>query len=226
LQACVYVSLVRHAGRPDLASYAVLAPAVIAVLGLAIGQAGEIISTDRWFGTLDGLLATPARLPVVLSGRVAAVTAVSLAAIVESWLAAGLVFGAWVTIAHPLVFSAAVLATSVAMAAAAIAMSSIFVLSRSVRTFQNSLSYPLLLLGGAFVPADLLPTWLQPLSRLVFLSWATDLLRDSLAPAPVTGALFRLFMVVLLGAAMYALGLWMFHVIVRRIQATGTVSLA
>ncbi|NIR38842.1 MAG: hypothetical protein GWN07_23450, partial [Actinobacteria bacterium] len=52
-------------------------------------------------------------------------------------------------------------------------------LSRAAITFQSSASYPILLLGGVFVPLSLLPGWVEPLGRLVFLSWSSDALRQA-----------------------------------------------
>lgn len=226
LQTIVYMSLVRYADRPDLAGYAVLAPAVIAVLMMAILESGEMIDRDRWLGTFEALLAVPVALPVVVLARTAVVTAVSLLSMLSSWLTAGIVFDTWVGVAHPAVLAATLAVTAVALAGAATTMSATFVLARSARTFQNSISYPLLLLGGTFVPVDLLPGWLHPVCRAVFLSWSTDLLRDSLATPPVSNVIGRLSMVALLGTGMFAVGLWLYRVILRRVRGTGEVGFA
>lgn len=225
-QTVVFMSLVRYADRPELTGYAILAPAVIAVMMMAILESGELISRDRGLGTFEALLALPVSIPTVILIRTGVVTLISLLAIGESWLTASLLFGATVEIAHLGVFLVTLLATAVGVAGAATTMSATFILSRSARTFQNSISYPILLLGGAFVPVDLLPGWLQPISRVVFLSWSTDLLRDSLNPAPMTAVAGRLAMVVLLGAAMFGVGLWIYRIILRRVRTTGEVSFA
>lgn len=226
LQTVIFQSLVRFDGRPDLAAYAVLAPAVLAVLGMALFGGGELIAYDRAQGIFEGLLAAPVSLAAVLLGRITTITVLSLLTLVESWLVTGLLFGTWVGVAHPGLFLAVIAAMAFATAGATTALASLFVLSRSVRSFQNSMSYPLLLLGGAFVPADLLPQWLQPLTRVVYLSWATDLLRDAMGSAPVADVPFRVAMVVLLGAALYAVGLWLFHAVLRRTRTDGSVGLA
>jgi ABC-2 type transport system permease protein len=218
-----FLAITRHAGRPDLTGYAVLAPAVLAVLGMALLTSGEIVSWDRALGTLELALAVPVRFPVVVLGRVLLVTAVSLIAVVESWLVAWIVFGVRVPVAHPGLFAVTLLAAALGTAGAATAMSAVFVVARTARTFQNSLSYPLYLLGGALVPVSLLPGWLQPVSRLVFLSWATDLLRDSLGSAPVRDTAMRLAILGALAAAGYAAGFWLLTRLVDRVRATGAV---
>lgn len=223
LYTVMFLAITRHAGRADLASYAVLAPAVIAVWSMGLFVSGELIDSERWYGTLEALVATPAPLPVVILGRVATVTAVSLLSVVESWLVARLGFGVAVGVPHPAVFVASLACTGLAMAGTATAMSATFVLARSARTFQNSLSYPFYVLGGALVPVHLLPGWLRPLCRVVFLSWSTDLMRDSLTAPPVGQVAARLAAVLGLGLAGYLAGFAMLDRILRRVRAAGTL---
>lgn len=221
-----FLAITRYAGRTDLTGYAVLAPAVLAVLGMAILTSGEVVSRDRFTGTLEMALASPTPLPVIVLGRIATVTAVSQVAVAESWLVAWLGFGVTVPIAHPGLFAVTLCAAAIAMAGTATLMSAVFVATRSARTFQNSLSYPLFLLGGALVPVSLLPGWLQPLSRVVFVSWATDLLRDSLAAPPVPYLAARLGIVLGLGALGYAAGAHLLLRMVDRARATGRLEQA
>lgn len=224
--AVILLSVTEHSGRGDLASHALLAPAVMTALGMAIGEGGETMFRDRAAGVLEALITTPAPLPVVLLGRMAAITIVGLLGIVECWLVGALGFGVFVTVGHPAVFAAALLATAIGIAATGVLMASIFVAGRNVRSFQNSLSFPLYLLGGVMVPAAMLPFGFDVLARGFFLSWSTDLLRDSLAPAPLTDVAWRLGAILALSAATFALGMWIMHRLVRRIRHDGTVGFA
>ncbi|MCC3765345.1 ABC transporter permease [Glycomyces sp. TRM65418] len=224
--AVILLSVTQHSGRPDLAPYALLAPAIMTAMGMAVMEAGETIFRDRAAGVLEALLTTPASLAVVLLGRISAITAVSLVGIAESWLVGALGFGVVVTVAHPLVFAATLLATAFGIAATGVLMASVFVMGRDVRSFQNSVTFPLYLLGGAMVPVTLLPAGLEALSRALFLSWATDLLRDSLAPAPVDAFGWRLAAVLGLGAATAAAGFGVMRALVRRVRHNGTVGFA
>ena len=76
------------------------------------------------------------------------------------------------------------LVTVFAMAGTAVAFASVFVLTRNPFTFTNSASFPFYVLGGVFVPIAILPGWIQPLSKGIFMSWSADLLRASLKSAP------------------------------------------
>lgn len=226
LMTLVFLAITRQAGRTDLAPYAVLAPALIVLWGTALQISGEIVERERGNGSLEALVATPASFGAVITGRIAAVTLLSLFGFVESWLAAWLAFRVVVQVWHPAAFAATVLVTGLAMAGTASIMSALFVLARSARAFQNSLNYPFYVLGGVMVPVALLPGWLEPISRVVFLSWSADLLRDALAPAGIEHLLPRLGMVLGLGAAGYLLGLVLLRRAVDRLRKTGTMGYA
>ncbi|GIJ43602.1 hypothetical protein Val02_04880 [Virgisporangium aliadipatigenens] len=223
LMTLVFLAITRHAGRADLAGHAVLAPALIALWQMALLVAGELVAAERENGSLEALVATPSSFAAVIIGRVAAVTLVSLLGFVEAWLAAWAVFGVVVTVAHPVVFAATVLVSALAMAGTAGLMSAVFVLTRSARTFQNSLSYPFYVLGGVIVPVSLLPDWLAAPSRAVFLSWSSDLLRDAVDASTVEGVLPRLGAIAGLGFLGLCAGLLALRRAVDRLRRTGTL---
>lgn len=223
LQTITYLAIVQHAGRSDLTSYAVLAPAVIAVWQTALFVSGEIVAMERAGGTLEALVSTPAPLYLVLAGRIATVTGVSLLSVAESWGVAQVLFGVRVPVPHMLLFVAALLITAYAMTGTATLMSSVFVFSRSARALQNSLSYPFILLGGVLMPTSYLPGWLQPVSKLFFLSWSTDLLRDTLAAAPVTGPGLRIGAVLGLGTAAFLAAAVVLGWILARLRRAGSL---
>lgn len=224
--AATLLAVVSYSGREDLASYAVVAPAVMAILSMALLEAGEVISQDRQSGVLEALLATPVPLGRVLLTRIAVITLFSLLAVVECWLVAAIFFGQIVTISHPIIFGLTVVALSLGIAASGVVMAAVFVIGRSVRAFQNSISFPLFLLGGVMVPASFLPGFLQPISQVFFLSWATDLLRDSMQSAPVHNVWGRLGIILVLSGLTYALGSWLLQRLIRRIRHTGQVNFA
>lgn len=221
----VFLAIVADAGRPDLFGAALVAPVLVAAWGMAIWTSGSIVRGDRWLATLEPTLATPASYTAVLFARILVVTAVSLVSVVEVWLTARLGFGMTIAVPHPWVLAATLTATAAAMAGTATVMSSLFVLSRVANTIQSSVSYPFYVLGGVFVPVALLPGWVRPISRLVFLSWSSDLLRDSLSPAIPSDVPARLAVVFLLGAAGYVGGWFALREVIDRVRSTGELGL-
>lgn len=224
LFAVVFLAIVQNAGRDDLLGHAVLAPALLSMWAMSLYVSGEVVARDRDFGLLEPTLATPSSYGLVTAGRIALVTALALIGFVESWLVALLLFGIAIPIPHPIAFAAAIGASGFAMAGTALFMSALFVRSTSVRRFQNTLSYPFYVLGGIMVPVALLPEWIQPLSRVIFLSWSSDLLRDSLSPQPIRDVAWRLLMIVLLGAVSLVVGRGMVRRMENRVRHTGEVS--
>lgn len=226
LQTAVFTLIFMHAQRGDLTAYAVLAPSLIALFLMALQTSGELISRERENGSLEGLLAAPGRFEAMLLGRISAVTALSLLAFVESWVVAWFITGQPVAIERPGLFAVTLAITALSMNGWALVMAAVFVLARSARTFQNSLSYPFLVLGGVLVPVSLLPEPVQVLSRSVFLSWSADLLRQSLGAAPA-GSLGGQFVALgLLGLTGYAVGHLLVHRALRRVRTTGSLTYA
>lgn len=224
LLAVVFLGIVRSAGRDDLLGHAVLAPALLGMWAMSLFISGEVVSRDRDFGLLEPTLAAPSSYALLLTGRVAFVTMLSLLGFAESWLVAWMVFGVAIPIPHPAAFALTLAVSAYAMAGTALVMSALFVASTSVRRFQNSLSYPFYVLGGIMVPVALLPGWVQPLSRVVFLSWSSDLLRESLARSPVADLPLRLAAVLALGTLGFVAGRWLLGRLVDRVRRSGEVA--
>lgn len=223
LFATVFLAIMSNAGRDDLLAFAVLAPAFLTMWAMSLLISGEVVARDREFGVLEATFAAPTHYASVTIGRIGLVTVLSMLGFVESWLVA-FVFFEPIPIAHPLAFAAGVAASAFAMTGTALGMSALFVRSTSVRRFQNAMSYPFYVLGGVLVPVEFLPDWIQPLSRVIFLSWSSDLLRDSLAPAPVERLGIRLLMIVLLGGAAMAAGWWAVDRMEDHVRETGEVA--
>jgi len=226
LLTVTFLAILRGAGRHDVQAYGVLAPGVMALWSIGVLVCGQIIDTERAGGTLELLLASPAATALVVFGRIATVTVCSLLAIAEAWLVALVGFGVLVPVPHPWLFAATLLCGAAATAGWATAMAGTFVLARSTRLFQNAISYPVFVLGGALVPVALLPVGLRWLSRLVYLSWVSQLLRDAVRPAAVAHPLPRLAMVIGLGAVGLGVGLVLVRRVSARVRATGEAGLA
>ena len=104
-------------------------------------------------------------------------------------------------------------------------MATVFVLARTAMLFTNALGYPFYILGGVLVPVAFLPGWLRPVSRLVFLSWSSDLLRDALSAAPIRDLMLRLGVIAGLGLLEFGAALVLMRGMVRRASRQGTLGL-
>lgn len=220
----IFLSIVRHAGRDELVAHAVMAPVLMSLWGISLFVAGEIIVTDRSAGTFEAIIATPAPLPLTVVGRVFAVTSLGLLAFGEAWIVARVVFALPVEVAHPAVLLAALVLSAAAMSGTALVMAALFAFGRRARPFQRVLSYPFYVLGGVLVPVALLPDWVQPISRIIFLFWSSELLRDSLRPDHIESLLPRLEAVFGLGALAFVFGWVLTVAILNVVRSRGTAS--
>ncbi len=221
LLSVIFLMIVKHAGRADLTAYAVVAPVFMALWWVAVAAAGLVIAGDRWHGALELLVAAPVPFPLLVFGRILAVTSVGLFGFVEVWIVSKLLYRAEFTVHHPWQFTATLVASAATMAATALALSALFVLMRNAITFVNSSSYPFFVLGGVLVPVSFLPGWIQPVSSIVFLSWSADLMRATLAPGSVDKFGYRIAVLVGLGAVGLALGSALMVHVVRKVRASG-----
>lgn len=223
-QVLLFLSVVDAFDRPDLVSNALLAPILISMWGTALWTGGSVMRDDRWGGRLEIHTAAPIPYGVVVVARVAAVVLLSLLAIPVSIVTAALSYGVSISVAHPWLLIATFAVTAGAITATGIIFSSMTIISRAAITFQAAASYPFLLLGGVFVPLDLLPGWVQPIGRVVFLSWSSALIRDSLSEAPVESALQRLAVIVVLGGLGFFAGQRLLKLIIDRVRLTGELA--
>jgi ABC-2 type transport system permease protein len=226
LFALIFLAIVRQSGRPDLQADALMAPVLMTLWWIALQHAGNMITHDRWGAVLEPLIGTPASLASILLGRITALMCFGLLSFFEVWAIGELVFGVSIPFEHPLALALTFLGTAFATAGAAVAFAAVFVLTRNAYTFTNSMSFPLYVLGGVFVPVAILPGWLQPVSSGIFMSWSADLLRASLKPPPIDDLWERLGMVVLLGAISFLLGRAILFHVLRRMRAKGELATA
>jgi ABC-2 type transport system permease protein len=226
IQTVGFVAIFRHAARPDLDVYGVVAPALIALWQMALIISGEVIARERDNGSLESLAAAPGRMETVLIGRVSVVTVISLIGLVLSALTGWIFFGITPTVRAPLPLVAAILSTAAATLGTALLFSVFFVNSRSPRIFQNAMTYPFYVLGGVLVPIAVYPGWVHPLSHLVFLSWSADLVRDSISQPSVAGWGWRCAVVLGEGLIAFLLARWLLSLTLRNARQEGKLGLS
>jgi len=221
LFAVMFLSIGTNSRSPTAVTNSIFAPALIALWFLSLDLGGAMINRERGQQTLNPLIGTPARLSTIVFGRVLAVVLLGAVTFVEAYLVARLGFGIDVALPHGWLLGATILVTLFAMAGTATALAGVFVLSRQVLLFQNAMTYPFYILGAVLVPVGLLPVWLQPVTRVFFLSWASELVRSCLRPEAVAHAGWRLAAIGLLGLAALVAGVLMTERVVNHLRSNG-----
>ncbi|MFI9842486.1 ABC transporter permease [Nonomuraea sp. NPDC051941] len=222
--ALIFMSIAEYTGQRHMAVSALIAPTLMTMWDAALTFSGDIIGDDRENGRLEPLVASPAAFSPVLCGRLLACMTLSLPAFTLSVLVAGVIFDHWIVIHHPLLFVATLLVTGLATAGTSTALAAVFVASSGARIIQNTLSYPIFLLGGVVVPTSAFPDWLESVSGLVYLSWSADLLRAAQEPAPIDAAAARLVAIALLGGAALGIGRVVIARLLRQARHQGTLT--
>jgi ABC-2 type transport system permease protein len=225
-QTVLFLSVVSAFDRPDLLAHAIIAPALITLWGTAVWTGGSVVRDDRWQGRLELHAAAPTSYGIVVPARVGAVMTLALSVIPLALATAWLTYGVTVEVRHPWVLAGTALLVVVAATGTAAIITSMTILSRAALTLQSSASYPFLLLGGVFVPLALLPVWARPLGRLVFLSWGSDLIRDSVTAGSVEGLAGRIGVLAALAIAGFVVANLLIRVVMRRVRVTGDISSA
>jgi ABC-2 type transport system permease protein len=222
----IFLTIVRNGGRHDLQPDALMAPVLMTMWWFALFQGGNMLTHDRWQAMLENVLATPASFASVILGRIAAFMCLGLLGFFEVWGIGEVVFGVSIPFEHPWELAVTLVCTAFAMSGTAVAFAALFVMSRNSYQFTNSASFPFYVLGGVFFPVAILPGWIQPLSKGVFMSWSADLLRASLKGPPIGEFWRRLGMVLLLGAVSFLVGRLVLFYVLRRMRTSGELATA
>src|SRR5919197_6731973 len=62
----IFLTIVRHGGRHDLQPDALMAPVLMTLWWFALYHGGHLVTSDRWQGVLEWVLATPSSLAAVI----------------------------------------------------------------------------------------------------------------------------------------------------------------
>lgn len=157
--------------------YAILGGGMMGMWGNTLYSSGYSIQFDRWNGTLEAVLATPAPLVWVIAGRslwnalIGILNAVLIFVIAVFW------FQVPLALADPLLFFLALFLTLMSLAALGLVFSSAFVLTRNASVFTNGLEFPIYVGTGTMFPIAMLPAWSGPLSLSLAPSWGIDAMR-------------------------------------------------
>jgi ABC-2 type transport system permease protein len=162
-----------------------------------------VIVFERRIGSLERLLLAPVRLPALLGGKLLGGMVFGLTVTLVVLAVALAVFGAedvnWLLLALALLLSAA--AFSALGAFVSVAVKEVF----EAQTLANFIRFPMMFLGGVFIPVDSLPLGLQIVARLLPLTYAVEALRTALAGGTLAAGLLDLGMLVLFAAGLFGL---------------------
>ncbi len=157
--------------------YAVLGGGMMGMWGNTLYASGYSIQSERWWGTLESILAVPTPLIWIIAGRTIWNALIGIVNGVAILVVAVFVLHAPVTVADLPMFLLAFLITLLSLAALGLVFSSAFVLTRQAGVLTNGLEFPIYVATGCMYPIAILPFWAGPLSLSLAPSWGIDAIR-------------------------------------------------
>ena len=172
-----------------------------------------VIVFERRIGSLERLLLAPLRLPALLAGKMLGGMAFGMTVTLVVLVITLIVFGAggvnWLVLALALVLSAAAFASLGAFVS--VAVKEVF----EAQTLANFIRFPMMFLGGVFVPVASLPPVLQSVARVLPLTYTVEALRLALQGGSFAEAVLDLIVLSTFAVVLFALAV---RVLARRLD--------
>lgn len=214
-------------GRPDFDPiYVVVGAALSGLWSVALFDGNWIIGGERWRGTLELLVGSPAPLMLVIAGRLIGTMLFSLGSLVLSYVIGAWLFGYAITIADPAGFVASLVLALAALWATALLFAPLGILWRTVGQFINVLEYPVYIFGGFLFPILLLPAWSNGISYALPPYWAAVALHETSSGAG-TAPISAVWAILLISTVVTVLITRpLFALVLRRAGRDGTLALS
>jgi ABC-2 type transport system permease protein len=161
----------RAGGTPRTLLYASLGSAVAGVFSMIAIDASGAIQRQRFWGTLELLIAAPVRFAAILLPMTVAMASTGIYCLATTLVWGRLVYGIPLPLEHPLAFVLAVPATLVSVGVLGFALCMVLVRFRAASHIGNSLEYPVWLASGLLFPIAVLPSWTHPVSWSLATTW-------------------------------------------------------
>ena len=172
-----------------------------------------VIVFERRTGALERLLLAPVRLPALLAGKLLGGMTFGLTVTLVVLAISLVVFGSsetnWLMLFLALLLSAT--AFSALGAFVSVAVRELF----EAQTRANFIRFPMMFLGGVFVPLASMPAWMQVLARFLPLTYSVEALRAALSDGPSATAAFDLGALAAFSIVLFLLAV---HTLARRIE--------
>jgi ABC-2 type transport system permease protein len=220
--ATVAFFVFRAGHSPRTLLYASFGAAVMGMWSSVSTSAGSAMQRERWWGTLELLVAAPRHFALVLLPATLGLATIGIYNMAATLLWGRLLFGVHLSIAHPLLFGLAVLGTALAFGGLGFLFAVSFVRYRFAWVLGNFFEYPVWLICGFLVPLALLPGWVHPLAWALAPTWGMNAIRESAlggSPLPDLGACLGL------GLGYVTLGVLVTDRVLRAARLRGSLSL-
>jgi ABC-type multidrug transport system permease subunit len=165
--------------RPGTLLYVSLGAGVMGIWSSTLFGSGGAIQWQRWQGTLEMLVASPAPFVLILLPLTLATSTIGIYSLVSTLVWGRLLFGVPFTIAHPALFVLSIPVALISLGLLGLLIASTFVLYRHANALSNMLEFPVLFVTGLLVPISMLPGWVHPIGWVLAPTWGVRAIRMS-----------------------------------------------
>ena len=224
LNTVLLYEMFRNSGNADFASYVILGSGLMSLWScICFSSAGDI-NRERFSGTLALIFAAPAGFPAIILGKILGNTLLSLASIVISILTALILYQAPLHLESPGYFLVALVGMIGSYVVISSVIACLLTLSRRTTLYMNCIEIPFILLCGMSFPIDVLPGWLQIISRCLAPTWAVELLRMTVHGISVPMFFWTNFAIMTgLSVALALFSAWLYKTIDRAVRIHATL---
>jgi ABC-2 type transport system permease protein len=220
--ATVAFFMFRQGGDPEALIYAGLGAAVMGIWTATSVAAGSALQRERWYGTLELLVAAPTHFAVILLPIGLATASIGVYCMAATILWGRFVFGIDLPIDQPVMMALAIPAALLSIGALGFLIAVAFARFRYAWALGSMTEYPIWLICGFLVPLTLLPDWVPPISWLLAPTWGMNAIRESSTggtPLPDVA------MCALLGTAYVVVGVLGTNAVLRAARAKASLTL-
>jgi ABC-2 type transport system permease protein len=169
----------RAGSGPRTLIYASLGAAVMGMWSSVSTSAGSAMQRERWWGTLELLVAAPRHFSLILFPSTLGLATVGIYNLAATLLWGRFAFGIPLTVEHWALFAFSIVGTVLAFAGLGLLFAVSFVRFRAAWVLGNFFEYPVWLICGFLVPLSLLPAWVRPISWVLAPTWGMNAIRES-----------------------------------------------
>jgi ABC-2 type transport system permease protein len=185
-------------------------------------SASSAMQRERWYGTLELLVAAPVHFSLVLLPITLAMSTIGLYCLASTLLWGKFLFGIDLHLDQPLLFMLAVPATTLSIGLCGFLLAVSVVRYRAAWALGNAFEFPVWLICGLLVPLTLLPDWVRPISWALAPTWGMNAIRES---ATGGSPLPDVAMCLALGLVYTVIGVLVLETVLRSARARATLAL-
>jgi ABC-2 type transport system permease protein len=220
--ATVAFLMFRATGDEEALFLASLGATVMGMWSVTSTSASSAMQRERWYGTLELLVAAPVHFSLVLLPITLAMSTIGLYCLASTLLWGKFLFGIDLHLDQPLLFMLAVPATTLSIGLCGFLLAVSVVRYRAAWALGNAFEFPVWLICGLLVPLTLLPDWVRPISWALAPTWGMNAIRES---ATGGSPLPDVAMCLALGLVYTVVGVLILETVLRSARARATLAL-